>query len=163
MAVHDESIFTYDVKLRHIWAIKGSKPIILSTGSHKRVVVSGIIAENGTQLFRLYDTCDSIAFLDLLKAAIRKYPYLILYIDRAPWHREENVLRFMKQNKHRLKIRWFPSGFPEANPMEECWNQGKDELLGSSFYDSFNDCKDAIRSYYRTKRFKLDLYKYLCH
>lgn len=68
----------------------------------------------------------------------------------------------MKHNKHRLKIIWFPKGFPEANPMEECWNQGKNDLLGCVFYDSFSDFKSAICNYYRTKRFKLDLYNYLC-
>ncbi len=151
------------MKLRHVWAIRGSKPTMLTTGSHRRTVISGIIAEDGTQLFRQYDTCDSIAFLDFLKTLLRKYPFLILYVDKAPWHKEENVLRFMRKNRCRLKIRFFPSGFPEANPMEECWNQGKDTIIGSKFYDSFVDMKTAISKYYRTKRFNLDLYKYLCH
>ena len=163
MAVHDESIFTYEAKLRHVWAVKGSKPRMLVTGSHRRSVVSGIVAEDGTQLFRQYKNCDSVAFLEFLKILLRKYPYLILFIDRAPWHREENVQRYIRKNKHRLIIRCFPPGFPESNPMEECWNQGKDNVLGSTFYDSFLDFKKAITAYYRTRRFKLDLYKYLCH
>jgi transposase len=161
--VHDESILVYDAKIRHVWAIKGSKPRMLVTGSHKRTIVSGIITDKGEQIFRQYDSCNSVAFLDFLKVTLRKFPYLILFIDRAPWHKEKNVRKFIRKNKHRLKIRWFPPGFPESNPMEECWNQGKDEILGSKFYDSFTDFKTTVTNYYRTKRFKLDLYKYLCH
>lgn len=162
VAVHDESIFVYDVKIHKVWVVKGSKPCILATGSHRKVAVSGIICEDGSQLFRTYDSANSDAFLNLLHCALRKYDYLALFVDKAKWHREERVRRFMRKNRHCLKIFWFPSGHPELNPMEECWRQGKDNVLGSMFFDNFSDFKGAVRSYYRTKRFKLDLYKYLC-
>ena len=145
-----------------MWAVKGSEPCILATGSHRKVVVSGILCEDGSQLFRTYSSADSDSFLNLLRCALRKYDFLALFIDKAPWHREEMVRKFMRQNKYRLKIFWFPSGHPELNPMEECWRQGKDDILGSMFYDKFSDFAAATRTYYRTRRFKLDLYKYLC-
>jgi len=151
------------VKIRKVWAIKGSRPYVLATGSHRKVVVSGILCEDGSQMFRTYGSADSDSFLDLLKCAVRKYKYLALFVDRAKWHREWRVRRFFRKNKHRLKIFWFPSGHPELNPMEECWNQGKDEVLGSKFFNKFSDFKIGVRVYYRTRRFKLDLYKYLCH
>lgn len=95
---------------------------------------------------------------------MRKYPRMILFIDKATYHHKEaRVKKFFSKNKYAIKVRWFPSGFPEANPMEECWNQGKDSVLGSTFYESFDEFKDAISDYYRTKKFSLDLYKYLCH
>ncbi|MBI5554054.1 MAG: hypothetical protein HY917_04935 [Candidatus Diapherotrites archaeon] len=60
-------------------------------------------------------------------------------------------------------IRWFPVAFPEANPLEECWRQGKNNCLGSTFHQTFQEFKKTTQKYYRTKRFKLNLYKYLCH
>ena len=42
-----------------------------------------------------------------------------------------------------------------------CWKQGKDDLLVSKYYPSFTNLKAAITDYYRTKRFKLDITKYL--
>lgn len=143
--------------------VKGSKPIMLATGSHRKVVVSGIICEDNSQLFRTYDSADSDSFLNLLQCALRKYDYLALFVDKAKWHKEKRVRRFMRKNRHSLKIFWFPSGHPELNPMEECWRQGKDNVLGSRFFDNFSDFKTAVWANYRTKRFKLDLYKYLCH
>lgn len=164
VVVEDESVFTYDVKIRAIWAVKGSKPIILTTGSHRRACWFGALAEDGTQLFRQYPNADSDSFLDYMKHLHKKYPKMILFIDKATYHKKEaRVIKFFRKNKYSIKIRWFPSGFPEANPMEECWNQGKDKVMGSKFYDSFEDFKEAGKKYYRTRRFNLDLYKYLCH
>jgi transposase len=160
----DESTFVYDVKLRAVWAVKGSNPIMLTTGSHRRTCWFGAIAEDGTQLFRQYPNSDSDGFLNYLPQLMKKYPKMILFIDKASYHRKEKrVKRFLRKHKESIKVRWFPSGFPEANPMEECWNQGKDSVLGSTFHDSFLDFKREVAKYYRTKRFKLDLYKYLCH
>lgn len=164
LIVEDESIFTYDVKIRAVWAIKGSKPIILTTGSHRKTCWFGALAEDGTQFFRQYPNADSDSFLDYMEKLHQKYPKMILFTDKATYHKKEaRVIKFFRKNKNFIKVRWFPSGFPEANLLEECWNQGKDEVLGSKFYDSFDDFKKAVKEYYRTSRFKLDLYKYLCH
>jgi len=160
----DESIFTYDVKLRAVWVVTGSRPVMLTTGSHRNVVWFGALAEDGTQLFRSYKTADSDSFLDYLKRLTRKYPKMILFIDKATYHKKEKrVKKFLRLHRSSIRVRWFPSGFPEANPLEECWNQGKGSVIGSVFYDTFEDFKQATRKYYRTKKFKLDLYKYLCH
>ena len=45
--------------------------------------------------------------------------------------------------------------------VEECWRQGKDNLLVSKYYPRFTNVKAAITNYYRTKRFELDIVKYL--
>ncbi|MBM3199605.1 hypothetical protein FJZ53_01620, partial [Candidatus Woesearchaeota archaeon] len=93
-----------------------------------------------------------------------KNPQMIFYIDRSTYHKkEERVKQFFRKNRKNIKVRWFPPGPPEANPLEECWNQGKNDVLGTTFFNNFQDFKKATTNYYRTKRFKLDLYKYLCH
>ena len=143
--------------------MKGSKPRILTTGSHRRTAVFGALAENRTQLFRQYKTADSDAFLPYLKELHRKYPNMILFMDRATYHKKEaRVKKYLRKHRETIQVQWFPPGFPEANPVEECWNQGKDSILGSTFYPTFEEFKDAISKYYRTTKFKLDLYKYLC-
>lgn len=164
VVVEDESIFTYDVKATAIWAIKGSKPRILSTGSKARTIWFGALAEDQTQLFRQYKTADSDAFLDYLNVLTKKYPRMIFFIDKASYHKTEaRVKAYFRRHKDTIKVRWFPSGFPESNALEECWKQGKKDVLGSRFYPTFQGFKKATTQYYRTKKFKLDLYKYLCH
>ncbi len=164
VVVEDESIFVYDTKLRAVWVVKGTKPFTLTTGSHAHTVRFGALAEDCTQLFRQYKTADSDAFLDFLPRLCRKYPKMILFLDKASYHaKEERVVAFFRAHMKTIRVRWFPTGFPEANPVEECWRQGKDAVLGSALPESFNELKNATRKYYRIKRFSLDLYEYLCH
>ena len=164
VVVQDESIFVYETKLRAVWAVKGSKPVVLTTGSHKNITVYGALAEDSTQLFRQYVGANSDGFLDYIEQMCRKYSKMILFLDKATYHKKEaRVVAFFKAHRSSIRLRWFPSGFPEANPVEECWKQGKSSVLGSTFYDSFDDFKKAVTKYYRTKKFNLDLYEYLCH
>jgi hypothetical protein len=71
------------------------------------------------------------------------------------------VKKFMKQNKGVLKVMYFPKGSPEFNAIEECRRQGKYDLLVSKYYPRFEGFKHVIANYYRTRRFKLDIGKYL--
>lgn len=164
VVVEDESIFVYEVKLRKVWAKKGSKPAILTTGSHRRTVWFGALADDGTQLFRQKPNADTENFLLYMDELRAKYPYMILFLDRATWHKkDERAKAYFRKHCKTIRVRWFPPAFPEANALEECWRQGKNTCLGSTFYQTFPEFKKATSQYYRTKRFKLDLYKYLCH
>jgi transposase len=67
----------------------------------------------------------------------------------------------MRQSKRFLKVIYFPKGSPEFNAIEECWRQGKYDLLVSKYYPKFEDLRHVIANYYRTRRFSLDIVKYL--
>ena len=60
-------------------------------------------------------------------------------------------------------VEYLPKGSPELSAVEECWKQGKDDdLLVSKYYHRFAKLKTAaITNYYRTKRFNLNILKYL--
>jgi transposase len=58
-------------------------------------------------------------------------------------------------------VEYLPKGSPELSAVEQCWRQGKDDLLVSKYYPRFASLKDAITNYYRTKRFNLNILKYL--
>ena len=59
-------------------------------------------------------------------------------------------------------VEYLPKGSPELSAVEQCWRQGKDDLLVSKYYPRFTNLKTStITNYYRTKRFKLDIAKYL--
>jgi transposase len=60
-----------------------------------------------------------------------------------------------------MKVEYLPKGSPEFSAVEECWRQGKDDLLVSKYYPRFTNLKAAITGYYRTKRFNLNISKYL--
>ena len=92
----------------------------------------------------------------------KKFGKLILFIDRARQHHRSIMVReYIKQNKDVLKVIYFPKSSSEFNAIEECWIQGKYNLLVSKYYPKFVNLTNAISNYYRTRRFKLDILKYL--
>ena len=102
-------------------------------------------------------------FLRYLKELQRKFRKLLLFIDRAAaQHRSSIMIRkYLEENKDVIRVEYLPKGSPDYNAVEECWRQGKDDLLVSKYYPKFPNLKCAIANYYRTKRFKLEITKYM--
>ena len=158
----DESIVIHDAIARKVWAPMGMRPICLVTGSHQRTVLFGALSLDGRQLFRQYPFFNEETFLRFLKKIHRKFRKLYLYLDRAGQHsRSAKVQGYLHKSRATLRVRWFPIGCPEFNVMEECWRQTDNDLLASRYYPSFPDLKTTIADYLRTRRFNLDMRKYL--
>jgi hypothetical protein len=59
-----------------------------------------------------------------------------------------------------------PVYLPTASPaefmvLEEIWHIAKNDLLVLQYYSSFADFRNKISSYFRTKRFNLNMRNYL--
>lgn len=121
----------------------------------------GTLTIDGRQLFRQYDMFDQYAFIDYLKQVQRRFGKVVLFTDRARQHRSKKVQEYLEKNKDWIRIVYLPKGSPEFSAVEECWRQGKYDLLVSRYYPQFVDLKSAIAEYYWTRRFKLDIVKYL--
>ena len=91
-----------------------------------------------------------------------KFHKLILFLDRAPQHcRSKRVKAYLEKNNDVMTVKYLPRGSSEFSAVEECWRRGKDTLLVSKYYPRFTNLKAAITNYYRTKRFNLNIVKYL--
>ena len=90
----------------------------------------------------------------------KKFKKFVIFVDRATQHRSKVVQKYIQKNEDDIKIEYFPVGSPEFNAIEECWKQGKYNLL-SNYYPNFQSLRHMISRYYRTKRFHLDIKKYL--
>ena len=160
--MQDESIFVHDVLAkRKLWLPKGVRPVATMTGSHQRTCVFGTLTMEGKQLFRQYDVFNQYSFLDCLKQVGKRLGKVIMLADRARQHRSKKVREYLEENKDAVRIVYLPKGSPEFNAVEECWRQGKHDLLVSKYYSRFTDLKSTISKYYRTMRFNLDIVKYL--
>lgn len=145
-----------------MWTANRVRPVVTMTGSHQRTCVFGTLCIDGTQLFRQYESFNQYTFLDYLKQVKKKFGKLILFIDRARQHHRSIMVReYIKKSKDVLKVIYFPKASPEFNAIEECWRQGKYDLLVSKYYPKFENFRRVIANYYRTRRFKLDIVKYL--
>ena len=160
--VQDESIFIHDSVMtrKRRWILKEKRPVVTVTGSHSKTIVFGVLSLNGKQLFRQYERFDSRSFIAYLEEARKKFKKFIMIVDRAAQHRSKEVNEYLQRNVDNVRVEYFPVGSPEFNAVEECWRQGKHNLL-SEHYPSFQSLKQAISNYYRTRRFNLDIKKYL--
>jgi transposase len=145
-----------------MWTADRVRPVITMTGSHQKTCVFGTLCIDGRQFFRQYESFNQYTFLDYLIQMQKRFGKLILFIDRARQHYRSKIVReYIKQSKDSLKIIYFPKGSSEFNAIEECWRQGKYDLLVSKYYPKFEYFRQVIANYYRTRCFKLNIVKYL--
>ena len=54
-------------------------------------------------------------------------------------HRSSTMIRkHLEENKEVIKVEYLPKGSPDYNAVEECWRQGKEDLLISKYYPKLN-------------------------
>jgi len=102
-------------------------------------------------------------FLDYLKQIHKKFPKCYLFLlDKAKQHyRSKKVLKYFAYNKDSLIPVCLPTASPEFMVLEEIWNIAKNDLLVLRYYSSFKEFRNKISTYFRTKRFNLDMRNYL--
>jgi hypothetical protein len=160
--VEDESIFIHDSAMtrKRRWIPKEKRPVVTVTGSHSKTIVFGALALDGKQLFRQYEIFDSQSFIAYLEEARKKFKKFVMIVDRATQHRSRMVKEYLQRNLEAIRIEYFPVGLPLLNAVEECWRQGKCNILPRC-YSGFSHLKQTIPNFYRTRRFNLDIKKYL--
>ena len=160
----DESFFFfYDSLVRKVWIRKDERPVVRIMGSHQESVLFGATSLEGKQIFRQYDWFNANTFLDYLKQIHRKFPKCYLFLDKAKQHyRSKKVLKYFADNKDNLIPVYLPAAAsPEFMVLEEIWHIAKNDLLVLQYYSSFTDFRNKISTYFRTKRFDLDMRNYL--
>ena len=111
------------------------------------------------QFFRTHESFDAPTFVGYLKEMQRRFGKVAVVTDRASPHRAKSVKKLLRENKN-IKIIYLPKGSQYHNAVEECWRRGKQVLLVSEYYRTFADMCNAVITYYRTVRFKLDILKF---
>ena len=158
----DESFFFYDSLVRRVWIDGNNRPIVRITGSHKNSCIFGAISMEGKQIFRQHNRFNGDTFLNFLKKIHTKFPKCYLFMDKAsPHYKSKKILKYFEENKDTLIPVYLPTASPEFMVMEEIWNIAKRDLLVLQYYPSFADLKNKISRYFRTKRFNLNMIKYL--
>ena len=83
-------------------------------------------------------------------------------MDKAKQHyKSKKVLQYFDLHKKDLIPVYLPTASPEFMVLEEIWHISKNDLLVLQNYSSFDDFKNKISTYIRTKRFHLDMRNYL--
>lgn len=159
----DESFFFYDSLVRRVWITKEKRPVVRIISSHEISCLFGAVSMmDQKQLFRQYAKFNTETFLDFLKTIHSKFPKCYLFMDKAsPHYKSRRVKDYLEENKDTLIPVYLPTASPEFMVVEEIWNIAKRELLVLKYYSSFEDFKEKISRYIRTRRFGLNMRNYL--
>ena len=159
----DESFFFYDSLVRRVWIDAKKRPVVRITGSHELSCLFGVVSMmDQKQLFRQYNKFNTETFLDFIKTIHSKFPKCYLFMDKAPPHyKSRRVKDYLGENKDTLIPVYIPTSSPEFMMLEEVWNIAKQDLLVLKYYSSFEDFRQRISEYFRTKRFGLNMRNYL--
>jgi hypothetical protein len=65
----------------------------------------------------------------------------------------------LRENKD-IKLIYLPVGSPELNSAETLWFKGK-KAITPKHHLELKDLQNDVSEFYRTTRFKIDIYKYI--
>ncbi|MDN5866180.1 MAG: transposase [Candidatus Nitrosocosmicus sp.] len=158
----DESFFFYDSMVRRVWIDAKKRPVVRIIGSHELSCLFGAVSIDGKQIFRQYTKFNTETFLDFVKIIHSMFPKCYLFMDKAsPHYKSRRVKEYLEENKNTLVPVYLPTASPEFIMLEEVWNIAKREMLLLEYYSSFEDFREKISEYFRTKRFGLNMRNYL--
>lgn len=159
----DEFSVNIQTEMSPVWVKKGSKPVCPThTKGGKVNIIGALNNKTGKVITSSCKKINKFSFLKFLKKLLRYYKKVFLVIDNASWHHAKIIRAFVKKNKQRLKIEFFPPYSPEYNPSEHCWKAVKRDLLTSKLFLSVEGMRDQIKEYFRKIFFNLKLERFLC-
>jgi transposase len=97
----------------------------------------------------------SALFLLKVLAAFADQP-ILLFWDKAPWHRGPAVQAVLDANP-RLEIVYFPTAAPELNPQEHVWKATRAAVSHNHSMRKLEHLADAFEHHLATTRFPCSL------
>lgn len=128
----DESGIRSDFHSGTTWGKKGQTPIVEATGARFKLNMLAAISARGLLRFMTVKenvTADHVCtFLSRLMHNAENPVFLIW--DGHPIHRSKKVKECVASFKGKLEIYTLPSYSPELNPVEQVWNNVKNQGVG---------------------------------
>ena len=107
----------------HVWSATGQTPIVRADpGRAKTNFYGALNLHSGQEVAMRSDIMNAEVSAQYLEMLLEKNPNepIILFWDRAPWHRGKPIDKVLTENS-RLEIIFFPTASPDLNPQEHVW------------------------------------------
>lgn len=157
----DEAWMYLQATTMAVWSPEGETPVARVDPGHNKVGFYGTLnLLTGEEMVTRTEGFNSQVTATHLQSILDTLPdnYIVLFWDRAKWHRGQSVRALLAANP-RLEIIEFPAGAPDLNPQEQVWKQTRrrishnhlepklpvladrfeDHLRSNTFYSSFLD------------------------
>jgi transposase len=159
--VGDEMILTTQTTTQKVWLPQGeSVHVEASNKREKRCIYGFLNVANGQEHAFKTNYTNSSTTCDILQKLLKIYPNqkIVIVWDNAPWHRSEAVRNFLIEHPGKFHLFSFPPYFPEENPQEHVWKDGRAKVTHNVFIDKIDDTTDQFVMYLNQSKFE---YKFL--
>jgi len=114
----------------YVWSPTGQTPIVRADpGRAKTNFYGSLNLQTGQELAMRSDLMNagvSAQYLEMILEANPNVP-ILLFWDRAPWHRGQAIDQVLNENP-RLELIFFPTASPDLNPQEQVWKAVRKEV-----------------------------------
>ncbi len=142
----DESGIRSDFHSGKTWALKGSTPIIETTGARFGLNMMAAVTPRGEMNFMIvHGTVRADQICEFLKRLMKSRDHKVFLIwDGHPTHKSKKVKECMASFGGRLEIFLLPAYSPDLNPIEQLWNHTKGNGVGRKVVYGPDQLKTAV-------------------
>ena len=137
---------THNTQLSYGWIQKGVRKEICSNTGRQRVNLSGALDIVDQKIHFQEDLTlnaeATISFLQKIEKAYPKKKKVHLFLDNARYYKNQKVQAYLKTSK--VQMHFLPPYSPNLNPIERVWKWMKERVLYNTYYEYFDDFKQAI-------------------
>jgi len=128
----DEAGVGVRTRAGHTWGEVGHPPRVVVNDQRGGYNVLSIVTAEGDLQYSLEEKhINSKRYVEFLEQVLRQRERpLIVIADRASFHTSAEVRKFVRANRHRIRMYFFPPYSPELNPDEQVWNEIKHRQIG---------------------------------
>ena len=153
---------THNTQLSYGWIRKGTRKEICSNTGRKRLNISGAgdILEKKLHFQEdlMLNAETTISFLEKIAQAYPTKKRIHIFADNARYYKNRAVQNYLNNSK--IKLHFLPPYSPNLNPIERFWKWMKERVLYNTYYQEFDDFKQAIFGFLESVS-KLDPKSYL--
>ena len=159
--IQDETMLLQDhVPKRGPWSPRGQRVFQVYFGDQPRRMIYGAISDSH-QYFLQKKKFNGSTFLKFVKKLLERSDKAAIAMDAASQHRTKAFKEFVKENSHRLRIMYLPTGCPELSAIEECWHQLKIQPFMYEHHEHVSGRARVAMKYLRTAAFSQNIKQYL--
>jgi transposase len=128
----DEAGVRSDFHSGRTWALRGTTPIVSTTGARFSCNAISAVSPRGAMRFMLVPgRLSAQVFVAFLTRLIHNWPRpVFLIVDGHPVHKSAAVSKFVASTQGKLQLFHLPPYSPELNPDEQVWNHLKNHGVG---------------------------------
>jgi len=152
----DEMSLYLQATTTRVWYPMGQRPIVtVSPQRDCQHWYGALCLNNGQEVALSVPGLDSQTTLHFLAHVLTAFPTqpILLFLDRATWHRGDAIRAFLLQNP-RLHLIYFPPACPQLNPQEHVWKAARKAVSHNHTFPTLSALRAAFAHFLDSTLFR---------